>query len=229
VLVQFSLRDGQAGTEILQSALRAAGTMPIPPYIRGGLGDEEDLTDYQTIFARHEGSIAAPTASLHFTPNLVKSLLRAGVEMAQVTLHVGAASIRALDASSGGVPGAERMQVSASVLEKIDDTRRAGGRVVAVGTTVMRALETAWRARQSVAAGGAPAPTLFEGETDLFIRPGFEFYAVDGLITNFHQPGTSHLLLVEAFVGRSLLERIYDHALHSKYRFLSYGDGSLLW
>lgn len=229
VLVQFSLRDGQAGTEMLQSALRAAGTMPIPPYIRGGNGDEEDLTDYQTIFARQEGSIAAPTASLHFTPNLVNSLLRAGIEMTQVTLHVGAASIRALDASPGGVPGAERMQVPAAVLERIDATRRAGGRVVAVGTTVMRALETAWRAREAVKAPGAPAPTVFEGETDLFIRPGFEFCAVDGLITNFHQPGTSHLLLVEAFVGRELLESIYTHALSGDYRFLSYGDGSLLW
>lgn len=199
------------------AAIIAHGTMPIPPYIRGGRGDAQDLVDYQSIFAENPGSVAAPTASLHFNPDLMGRLTRdVGVSVSQLTLHVGSASF--LPIIDNGVlrrPGIERFSVTPSTFEDIGTTRAAGGRVVAVGTTAVRALESGIRGDGS-------------DTTDLFITPGFEFKAFDSLITNFHQPGTTHLLLVEALLGRDLLAAAYEHALKSGYRFLSYGDGMFI-
>lgn len=200
----------------VRKALRRAGTMPIPPYIRDGKGDAEDESDYQTIFAEVEGSSAAPTASLHFTDRLLDEIRRAGCRMAFVTLHVGSASFRpVVQGDELREPDAERFSVPAETASLIAERRSKGGRVIAVGTTVVRALETAG----SASAGG---------KTDLFIKPGHRFAAVDALVTNFHQPGTTHLLLVEAILGRTLLELSYAAALSEGYRFLSYGDGMFI-
>jgi len=193
--------------------------MPIPPYIRSGHGDEQDVLDYQSIFARHEGSIAAPTASLHFSPELISQLTREiGCAVGAVTLHVGTASFQpVLIDGALRPPSEERFEVPDRTLEAARVARSRGQRVVAVGTTVTRALETV----------GAPGE-VEGGRTGLFIQPGFEFKLVDVLVTNFHQPGTTHLLLVEALLGRALVERCYQEALREGYRFLSYGDGMII-
>ena len=218
-IVHFS---GAADRDI-PGLIRQAGVMPIPPYIRGGRADEADERDYQTIFAREEGSVAAPTASLHFTPELMAALAAAGCEMETVTLHVGAPSFTALWAegeSAGALtpPGAERYGHDPELLARLRAVRTAGRRVVAVGTTVVRALES--MARDEGAAGWR--------ETSLFISPGFTFEVVDALVTNFHLPRSTHLLLVEAFAGRALLEASYAWALEHDFRFFSYGDGMLI-
>ena len=205
------------------AALRSQGIMPIPPYIRTGHGDEQDREDYQTIFASAEGSVAAPTAGLHFSPELMEALTGAGVESAYLTLHVGAASFLSLlpdpQSSELSPPGAEIYFPDPQLLARINAARAGGGRIIAVGTTTVRALESMFRSEsQSTAAQ----------ETSLFITPGFEFRAVDAVITNFHQPYTTHLLLVEALMGRALLERSYRFALEHAFRFLSYGDGMLI-
>lgn len=181
------------------------GTMPIPPYIRDGKGDDQDLKDYQTIFAKEEGSIAAPTASLHFTKELLEKLRNKGVRFAFITLHVGTSSIFPVEDK----PGSERFSISKDTIERVENTKKRGGRVIAVGTTTCRALESYG---------------IKEGETDLFITPGYKFKYVDSLITNFHQPQTTHLLLVEALIGSKLLEESYKYALENEFRFLSYGD-----
>ena len=199
------------------------GNMPIPPYIRSGRGDAADREDYQTHFAKYEGSIAAPTASLHFTPSLVEGLLGKGIEVFELTLHVGTASFLPLTKSPAEElqkPGSEELIYDADLIEQLQRLRKAGRRVIAVGTTAVRALESMVRMHSGELAQAAA--------TELFITPGFEFQIVDGMVTNFHQPGTSHLLLVEAFVGRKRLDQIYQHALNADYRFLSYGDGMLL-
>lgn len=211
-------------------ALDARGVMPIPPYIRGGKGDERDRLDYQSRFAGVErnsaagsnapaafGSIAAPTASLHFTDDLVARLEAIGVARSFVTLDVGLASVLPVVQEDGSVrpPGEERLEVPSATIEAIARTRTAGGRVVAVGTTVVRALESyALNARAT--------------STEIFIRPGHLFKNVDWVITNFHQPGSSHLLLVEALIGAERLAAAYQHALRSQYRFLSYGDAMII-
>ncbi len=207
--------------EVSPEELFAAGLMPIPPYIRDGYSDEADFEDYQTHFASKEGSVAAPTASLHFTPELMAEIEGRGVRKEFLTLHVGAASFLPLWKPGEELqqPGEERMFYLQRVVDAIKETRERGKRVFAVGTTAVRALETMMRRE---AADGE------ELRTDLFIQPGFEFKAIDGMVTNFHQPGTTHLLLVEAFLGRELLNRAYQHALAGDYRFLSYGDGMLL-
>lgn len=196
------------------------GTMPIPPYIRSGRGDEQDRIDYQSIFAEQPGSVAAPTASLHFSKELMaKITLRVGCRIDTLTLHVGAASFQPIVVN--GVlrpPGEEHLHVSESLLTRARDTKRQGGRIVAVGTTVVRALESAVR--------HTSADSLTS--TELFIQPGFEWRMVDALITNFHQPRTTHLLLVEALTGQALLHQAYTAALENGYRFLSYGDGMLI-
>jgi len=206
--------------EPLEDLIRQHGTMPIPPYIRQGRADEQDLLDYQTIFAEKEGSIAAPTASLHFTPELMSAIADGvGCKTSRITLHVGSASF--LPVLVDGVlkpPGSEQFIVAPSLLDSLQETRRHGGRVVAVGTTVVRALESAVRC------GGSDNMK----DTELFIQPGFEFQIVSSVVTNFHQPGTTHLLLVEALLGRQLLAQAYEEALSSGYRFLSYGDGMLI-
>ncbi len=223
--VTFARADGGAVT---LDDIGAAGVMPIPPYIRDGRADSEDELDYQTPFAERPGSVAAPTASLHFTTELRAALSAKGIAQASITLHLGAASFRPLhhadEKFDSGVhrPGAERLIADESLLGRLKSHRRGGGKVVAIGTSVVRALESLARANgaEALYRGGVP--------TDLFIEPGFGFEVVDSLVTNFHQPRTTHLLLVEAFLGRELLAHVYQHALNSDYRFLSYGDGMLI-
>ena len=215
VTVQFSSPDGVD----VHKELTRLGSMPIPPYIRGGKGDEQDLTDYQTIFAQTPGSVAAPTASLHFTPQLVTDIRARGNLVSFITLHVGTASFQPVVVD--GVlksPATESLHVAESTLTELTKSKDNGTPVVGVGTTVVRALESSY-------GSGAAAS---QGETALFITPGYNFRCIDHLITNFHQPGTTHLLLVEALLGRDLLHAAYSHALKSGYRFLSYGDGMLI-
>jgi S-adenosylmethionine:tRNA ribosyltransferase-isomerase len=225
VLLEFSSNNQN---EELEPLMQRVGRMPIPPYIRGGRADDSDTIDYQTMFAKVSGSIAAPTASLHFTPALITSLEQKGVRLEFLTLHVGAASIRSV-VRDGQVspPQPESMVVPKKVLEEIAATKARGARVIAVGTTVARALESAARS-SSVLENENPDSEVISGEADIFITPGFQFKVLDGLFTNFHQPGTTHLLLVEAFMGRLLVEHSYAHALANGYRFLSYGDGTLI-
>ncbi len=216
VSVSFSV---EGGPSLLPERMREVGVMPIPPYIRDGQADAQDKQDYQTSFAAVEGSVAAPTASLHFTPSLFDSLDQNGIERETLTLHVGTASFLPLQRDDGSLeflpPGQELLSVPHSLCEKVIKFRSQAKKVIPVGTTAMRALESAMRG-------------CLDGATDLFITPGFEFLGADGLITNFHQPGTTHLLLVEALLGRELLEEVYAHALENEYRFLSYGDGMLI-
>lgn len=196
------------------------GTMPIPPYIRKGRADEQDKIDYQSIFAEHVGSVAAPTASLHFSADLIENIrATVGCQIDTVTLHVGAASFQPIFVNGElRPPGTEEFNVSPALIESLRTSRAAGGRVIAIGTTVIRALESA--ARQEVESR--------DSETSLFISPGFQFNIVDAVVTNFHQPSTTHLLLVEALLGNDLLTRSYETALANEYRFLSYGDGMLI-
>lgn len=199
-------------------AIAAHGCMPIPPYIRGGKGDELDEIDYQTIFATHPGSVAAPTASLHFNDELMKRIeSERGCDISRVTLHVGTASFLPILDDNGQVvpPGSERFHVGEHVHQDVSSTKDAGGRIIAVGTTVVRALESMVQAPHAAS-------------TELFITPGYTFRVVDALVTNFHQPGTTHLLLVESLLGRELLKTVYKHALNNDYRFLSYGDGMFI-
>lgn len=200
-----------------------AGAMPLPPYIAARRApDARDDADYQTVYAEPLGSVAAPTAGLHFTPELLARLSEAGVGLSRVTLHVGAGTF--LPVSSETVDEhemhAEVGRVSAETVAEIDATRAAGGRIIAVGTTSLRLLETA-------AQSGTLLP--FSGATQLFIRPGFRFNVADALMTNFHLPRSTLLMLVAAFVGYDRMRAIYDHALINDYRFYSYGDASLLW
>ncbi len=211
-----------------ESDLNSHGIMPIPPYIRGGKGDDRDREDYQSRFAaasgvsaqstlENFGSIAAPTASLHFTESLVAALDELGVRREYLTLDVGLASVLSVVQEDGSVrpPGAERVAVPRSTIVAIEQTRQSGGRVVAVGTTVVRALENYALNPQAEFA-------------DIFINPGHAFRNVDAMITNFHQPGSSHLLLVEAFIGAQKLKTVYEYALAHEYQFLSYGDAMYL-
>ena len=204
----------------LHPHLRRYGHVPLPPYIRRD-DVSADRESYQTVFARRSGAVAAPTAGLHFDRAMLRALRRGGVEVARITLHVGAGTFKPV--SSGQLSRAElhpeRMQVSAQVCRSIEDCRRRGGRVCAVGTTVTRALETA-------ALGGRLEP--FEGETRLFIRPGFRFAVVDMLVTNFHLPESSLLMLVCAYAGRERVLSAYEHAVDRRYRLFSYGDAMLL-
>ena len=201
------------------------GLAPIPPYIRRGRSDELDKKLYQTVFAETPGSVAAPTAGLHFTPDVLAGLRARGVNVSFVTLHVGPASflpVRTPDLAAHKMPS-ESFIIPAETHEAIKKTKKAGGRIVAVGTTVVRALEGAFLQYPF----GEPARAL-EGETSLLISPRFCFNIVDVLITNFHQPESTHLLLVAAFIGMENAEAIYEHALNGGYRFLSYGDSMLL-
>lgn len=200
--------------------LPQTGAMPIPPYIRNGKADQDDAKDYQSLFAKVDGSVAAPTASLHFTESLIERIKACGAKVLTLSLHLGPASFLALQEQDGQVipPAAEEFYVSDGVKEAVCQTKKQGGRVVAVGTTVVRAIESAFLITQNSSAHS----------TQLFIQPGFQFQAVDAMITNFHQPGTTHLLLVEAFMGRELLSKSYAYALENGFRFLSYGDGMFL-
>jgi S-adenosylmethionine:tRNA ribosyltransferase-isomerase len=200
-----------------KEALLEHGTMPIPPYIRNGHGDEQDKADYQTFFAEKDGSIAAPTASLHFNAELLDGLKAAGAKLEYLTLHVGSASFRQVTHSP---PGEEEVEISSALLDRLREHKKNGGTVLAVGTTVVRALESA--------VSGGLVRSGDRSYANLFIRPGYPFRLVDQLITNFHQPGTTHMLLVEALLGRGLLAESYQHAIDNNYRFLSYGDGMLI-
>jgi S-adenosylmethionine:tRNA ribosyltransferase-isomerase len=200
--------------------LEASGRMPLPPYIRRS-ADESDAVRYQTVFGRHPGAVAAPTAGLHFDAALLAVLESRGVRTATVTLHVGAGTfqpVRGEDPREHRLH-AERVEVSEAACAAVAEARARGGRVVAVGTTVVRSLETA-------GAGGKLAPFL--GETDLFILPGYRFRVVDALLTNFHLPESSLLMLVCAFGGRETVLAAYRHAVEARYRFFSYGDAMFI-
>lgn len=199
----------------------AWGAVPLPPYIKRK-ADPADRERYQSIFAREKGAVAAPTASLHFDRPLIEALVRSGVEIAFVTLHVGAGTFQPLRTTNLDevILHAERIEVGAATCEAIRRTQAAGGRVVAVGTTVVRALE--WAALE--APEGSILPVPYKGETRLFIRPGFRFRVVDVLITNFHVSESSLLMLVCAFAGRDHTLAAYAHAIEARYRFYSYGD-----
>ncbi|GHC15880.1 S-adenosylmethionine:tRNA ribosyltransferase-isomerase [Gemmobacter nanjingensis] len=204
------------------AALAAAGQMPLPPYIAAKRApDAQDHQDYQTVFARHSGAVAAPTASLHFDAGLLAALRARGVEFTEVTLHVGAGTflpVKVEDVTTHRMH-AEWGEVTEAAVAEIAATKAAGGRVIPVGTTALRLIESA-------AQGGALAP--WRGETDIFIYPGFTFRVADGLMTNFHLPRSTLMMLVAALMGRDRILRVYDHAISEGYRFFSYGDASLL-
>ena len=205
------------------AALEQGGAVPLPPYIRGGVADTQDRADYQTMFARYDGSVAAPTAGLHFTPGLRAALAHAGIATASVTLHVGAGTfqpVRALDTDAHTMH-AEWGEVPAATAQAVTEARARGGRVVSIGTTALRLLETVARDHDG-------AMAAWTGETDIFIVPGFRFRAVDVLLTNFHLPRSTLFMLVAAFAGLERMKAAYAHAVRERYRFYSYGDCCLL-
>jgi S-adenosylmethionine:tRNA ribosyltransferase-isomerase len=213
------MRTEPAGTPVELLAIH--GQVPLPPYIRRGRGREADRDRYQTVYAETAGSVAAPTAGLHFTPELLAHLTAAGVRLARVTLHVGLGTFAPIksDDPTRHVMHAEWCEVGPEAVEAIRETKHRGGRVVAVGTTTVRTLESAARPD-----GLRP----YCGETDLFIHPPFEFRVVDALVTNFHLPRTSLLLLVQALAGPDLLRKAYAEAVAREYRFYSYGDAMVI-
>ncbi len=201
------------------------GRVPLPPYIRGGQMVDTDVNDYQTVFARSPGAVAAPTAGLHFTKELLKAIGQSGVAFSAVTLHVGRGTFRPIDVEDVSQhpmhsEWAELTEVAAS---EINTSREAGERVISVGTTVTRVLESV--AAKSTGGKGLEA---WRGETDLFIRPPYEFRAVDAMLTNFHFPRTTLLLLVQALGGSELIREAYEEAIREEYRFYSYGDAMLI-
>lgn len=204
------------------AALNDAGAMPLPPYIAAKRpADAQDNTDYQTVFARHAGAVAAPTASLHFDAELLAALAAKGVAFTEVTLHVGAGTflpVKVEDVTTHKMH-AEWGQVSPQAASEINATKVAGGRVIPVGTTALRLIESA-------AVSGRVA--AWEGTTDIFIYPGYTFRVTDALMTNFHLPKSTLLMLVSALMGKARMDRIYAHAVRHNYRFFSYGDASLL-
>jgi len=208
----------------LDAAIAERGAMPLPPYIAARRAeDEQDRADYQTIYAEQQGSVAAPTAGLHFTPQLLDRLRAAGVGLEFVTLHVGAGTFLPVKTED---LGQHRMhpewgEVTAQVADRLNAARAAGGRIVCVGTTSLRLLESA------TGENGVIAP--FMDETAIFITPGYRFRAADGLMTNFHLPKSTLFMLVSAFAGLEAMRRAYGHAVADGYRFYSYGDASLLW
>ena len=241
--------------EAAEAVLDRLGRVPLPPYIRGGNMTDADVSNYQTVFARRPGAVAAPTAGLHFTRELFKALESHGVAFSRVTLHVGLGTFRPIE---GDHLEAHRMhsewgEITAATASELNTTRAAGGRVIAVGTTVVRLLETAVRSGQgegeterggeevsSRTAEASLSPPLpcspsarrhirpWQGWTDLFIRPPFEFRAIDSLLTNFHFPRTTLLMLVQTFAGRELIAEAYQQAIREEYRFYSYGDAMLI-
>jgi S-adenosylmethionine:tRNA ribosyltransferase-isomerase len=241
--------------EPAMAILDRLGRVPLPPYIRGGNMVDSDVASYQTVFANRPGAIAAPTAGLHFTKELLKVLEACGVPNTKITLHVGLGTFRPIETE---VIDDHRMhsewgEITQAAADEINATRAADGRIIAVGTTVARLLETAVRARGTEGESGrggewenqsgdasrvSPSPPLpishsqripgWQGTTDLFIRPPFEFRAIDALLTNFHFPRTTLLLLVQAFGGWELIAEAYRKAIEEEYRFYSYGDAMLI-
>ena len=220
--------DGSAllcfhGEEPVELLLERAGRMPLPPYIASKReADAEDRADYQTMFAREEGAVAAPTAALHFTPELLEALDARGVGRETLTLHVGAGTFLPVkaDDTSGHKMHAEWGRIEAETADRLNAVQASGGRLIAVGTTSLRLLESA------AADDGVIRP--FEGDTAIFITPGYRFKAIDGLVTNFHLAKSTLFMLVSALMGLDVMQAAYAHAIAEKYRFYSYGDASLL-
>jgi S-adenosylmethionine:tRNA ribosyltransferase-isomerase len=220
--------DGSAllhfhGEEPVEILLERAGRMPLPPYIASRReADEADRADYQTMFAREEGAVAAPTAALHFTPRLLEALESRGIGRETLTLHVGAGTFLPVKAedTAGHKMHAEWGRIDADTADRLNRVRDSGGRLIAVGTTSLRLLESA--------AGDDGIIRPFEGDTAIFITPGYRFKAVDGLITNFHLPKSTLFMLVSALMGLDVMQAAYEHAIGNGYRFYSYGDSSLL-
>ena len=220
--------DGSAllnfhGDEPVELLLERAGRMHLPPYIASKRpADEEDRADYQTMFAQEEGAVAAPTAALHFTPRLLDALGSRGIGRETLTLHVGAGTflpVKSEDTASHKMH-AEWGRIDAATAERLNALRASGGRLIAVGTTSLRLLESA------ASEDGLIRP--FEGDTAIFITPGYRFRAIDGLITNFHLPRSTLFMLVSALMGLDVMKSAYAHAIEAGYRFYSYGDASLL-
>jgi len=220
--------DGSAllhfhGEEPVELLLERAGRMPLPPYIASKRSaDAADREDYQTMFAREEGAVAAPTAALHFTPRLLEALDACGVGRETLTLHVGAGTFLPVkaDDTSGHRMHAEWGRIDEATAARLNAARASGGRLIAVGTTSLRLLESA--------AGEDGTIQPFEGDTAIFITPGYRFKAIDGLITNFHLPRSTLFMLVSALMGLDVMNAAYAHAIEVGYRFYSYGDASLL-
>ena len=211
------------GEEPVEALLDRAGRMPLPPYIAARReADERDAEDYQTMFAREKGAVAAPTAALHFTPGLMHALAAAGIGHETLTLHVGAGTflpVKAEDTDEHRMHS-EWGRIDAATADRLNAVRARGGRIVAVGTTSLRLLESA------ADEDGIVHP--FEGDTAIFITPGYRFRAVGGLLTNFHLPRSTLFMLVSALMGRDRMQQAYAHAIAQHYRFYSYGDASLL-
>jgi S-adenosylmethionine:tRNA ribosyltransferase-isomerase len=212
-----------AGDEPVELLLERAGTMPLPPYIAGKRGtDDADRADYQTMFAAEDGAVAAPTAALHFTPELIAALDAAGIGRETLTLHVGAGTflpVKVEDTAEHRMHS-EWGRIEPEVAARLNAARAAGGRVIAVGTTSLRLLESAAREDGTI--------QEFAGDTAIFITPGYRFRAVEGLMTNFHLPKSTLFMLVSALMGRERMQAAYSYAIGSGYRFYSYGDSSLL-
>ena len=211
------------GDEPVEVLLERAGTMPLPPYIAGKRAtDAQDRSDYQTMFAQKDGAVAAPTASLHFTPELMTAVEAAGIETATLTLHVGAGTFLPMkvEDTTDHKMHSEWGHIDAATAERLNAVRADGGRLIAVGTTSLRLIESA------ADDDGKIHP--FEGDTDIFITPGYRFKAISGLMTNFHLPKSTLFMLVSALMGRDVMQAAYAHAVATKYRFYSYGDSSLL-
>ena len=213
--------DSELAGRPLAEIIHVVGRVPLPHYIRGGNMVDSDLKNYQTVFAKNEGAIAAPTAGLHFTKPLLEKLIDRGIRIAPLTLHVGIGTFRPVSTENLNEHQMHReyCSISQSTVDIINSCRNESGRVVAVGTTSMRVLETA-------AKSGDLLP--WEGETDLFIKPGFQFNVVDALLTNFHLPKSTLLVLVRTFGGDSLIKQAYEEAIEEQYRFFSYGDAMLI-
>ena len=212
-----------AGDEPVEILLERAGRMPLPPYIAAKRPtDARDADDYQTMFAAEKGAVAAPTAALHFTPELMEALENAGIGHATLTLHVGAGTFLPVkvDDTSDHKMHAEWGRIDPATAARLNATRAAGGRVIAVGTTSLRLIESAADDQGQV--------QPFEGDTAIFITPGYRFKGIDGLMTNFHLPRSTLFMLVSALMGRERMQAGYAHAIASEYRFYSYGDASLL-
>ena len=212
-----------AGDEPVELLLERAGTMPLPPYIAGKRAtDERDASDYQTMFANEPGAVAAPTAALHFTPELMAALAAAGIAHETLTLHVGAGTFLPVkaDDTNDHKMHAEWGRIDAETAARLNAARERGGRLIAVGTTSLRLIESA------ATEDGTIHP--FEGDTAIFITPGYTFKGIDGLMTNFHLPKSTLFMLVIALMGREVMQAAYAHAIADGYRFYSYGDASLL-
>ncbi len=211
--------------ERTEQVLQKVGRVPLPHYIRGGRMVDADVASYQTVFAREPGAVAAPTAGLHFTEDLLKQIAKHGVRFPSVTLHVGLGTFRPItvERPEDHEMHSEWGQLPETSAAMLNQARETGGRILAVGTTSVRVLESA------AAFAGAKQPlSAWQGETNLFIHPPYEFLAVDALMTNFHFPRTTLLLLVQAFGGTELIREAYAEAVHEEYRFYSYGDAMLI-